>query len=55
MKIWHVKFRMDGTVTIKAETAEEAQAKFEVLSKQHIVDVADPDLEADDPEEVPEE
>ena len=55
MRLWHVKFRMEGTVTIKAETAEEAQAKFEVLSNQHIVDAADPDLQADAPVEVPEE
>jgi hypothetical protein len=52
MKLWHVKFRMEGTVTIKAEDAEEAQAKFEVLSKSHLIDVADPDLESDDPVEV---
>jgi hypothetical protein len=55
MKLWHVKFRMEGIVTIRAEDADEAQAKFEVLSKSHLIDVADPELESDDPVEVPEE
>lgn len=55
MRLWHVKFRMEGTVTIKAEDADEAQAKFEVLSKSHLIDVADPELQADAPVEVLEE
>ena len=55
MRLWHVKFRMEGTVIIRAEDAEAAQAKFDVLSKSHLIDVADPELESDDPVEVPEE
>ena len=55
MKIYSIAFVLEGEIKIRADNAAEANEKFIALSKARLAELADPDLEADDPEEVTEE